>query len=157
MIIYRYRSNLNLNENSLNTKLFDQKQKIQSLTEKFIKMVKYLKRPSQTIEQGISSLFFESDNTKIIRFSEIAEDLFILIHSFSEENVCNYPRFVKFITLLVQNLFLVKRCLNAQFSEFYEELETNYKNLERELETLLENQSAKTIKPKTKLVERLTL
>ena len=51
---------------------------------------------------------------------------------------------------------MVKKCLSAQFREFYGELEINYHNLESELEILLgETLSVKIQKPKKKLEERL--
>jgi len=58
--------------------------------------------------------------------------------------------------VLAQNTSLVKKCLNAQFSKFYEELEKNYNRLEGELEVLLEKEPTKPIRSKTQLEERLT-
>ena len=52
---------------------------------------------------------------------------------------------------------MVKKCLNAQFSDFYEELRINYHDLEEELEFLLEGvQNMKVKKPIKQLEERLT-
>jgi len=81
----------------------------------------------------------------------------MLLHYFSEVRLHNHPRFLKFIVVLAQNIFLVKKCLITQSSEFFEELELNYNGLERELEILLKNTpSVKIKKPKKQFEERLT-
>jgi hypothetical protein len=50
----------------------------------------------------------------------------------------------------------VKKCLYAQFSEFFEELEINYSNLEGELEELIETTPVEKEQSKKQLEERLT-
>jgi hypothetical protein len=50
----------------------------------------------------------------------------------------------------------VKKCLNAQFSEFFEELEINYNNLEEELVKLIEITPVKKQQSKKQLEERMT-
>ena len=157
VIRYRFRSSPNLAENYTNPKFFDQKQKIESLTHDFITMLKKLKNNTQTLEEGIQSLFFDNDKTQLKRLLAITETLSILIHSLSEESIQNHPRFLKFIVVLAKNICLVKKSLNAQSSEFFGELEINYHGLEEELEILLEKRpSADTNKPKKQLEERLT-
>lgn len=154
---YRFQSSSNVVENILKTKFFIQKQKIESLTNEFIILLKKLKTSAHTIEEGIQSLFFGNDKTRIYQLSGITEKLLILIHYFSEEDIHNNPRFLKFITLLAQNICLVKKCLNAQFSDFYEELGINYHDLEKELEFFLEGVPIMKIKkPIKQLEERLT-
>ena len=137
VVRYRFRSGTNLIENT-NTKFFIQKQKLMSLSDEFVKFLKKLKRPTQTIEEGIRSLFLGCDKAPIKNFLEITERLSIFLHYFSEENIHHYPRFLKFITVLAQEICSVKQCLNAQFSEFYMELEMNYYDLGEELEILIE-------------------
>ena len=81
----------------------------------------------------------------------------MLIHYFSEESIHNHPKFLKFIIILEQNICLVKKSLYAQFNEFYEELELNYHNLDREMEFLVEKMSdVKNRKSKKQLEEKLT-
>ena len=48
---------------------------------------------------------------------------------------------------------MTKKCLNAQFKEFYEELEINYHHLETELDTLLEQAPKGMIKKSKKSME----
>jgi len=109
-----------------------------SLSDEFIKSLKKLKKTTQTIEEGIRSLFLGNDITPIKNFSEITERLSMFLHYFSEENIHHHPRFLKFITVLAREICSVKQCLNAQFSEFYRELEMNYYDLGEEFEILLE-------------------
>jgi len=80
----------------------------------------------------------------------------VLLHSFSEESLHDQPKFLKFSVILAQHLCLVKKCLNAQFSEFFEELEINYNNLEEELEDLIQIAPVKKKQSKKQLEERLT-
>ena len=157
VIRYRFRSSTNLIENT-NTKFFIQKQKLESLSNEFIIILKNLKKPTQTIEEGIHSLFFDNDKTTIKNLSEITEKISILLHYFSEENIHYHPIFLKFITVLAQEIYSVKKCLNAEFSEFYEELEMNYYDLEGEMEILLQKvPNKKTKKAIKQLEERLSL
>jgi len=157
VIRYRFRPNPNLTENNTNSTVYTKKQEIESLTHKFIILLKKFKKNGLTLEQGIQSFFFDNCKTPLNKLSEITEKLFILLHYFSEESLHCHPKFLKFIVILAQNIFLVKKCLNSQFSEFYKELEINYSGLERELERLLENTPSVKIKiPKKQLEERLT-
>ena len=154
---YRYRSSLNLTENDINTKFISRKQETESLTHDFITLLKNLNKPTQTLEEGIRSLFFNNDKACFNKLSAITEKLSTLLHYFSEENIYDHPRFLKFIIVLARNICLVKKCLNAQFSEFYEELEINYGNLDEELEDLIEITPVKKQHIKKQLEERLTL
>ena len=81
----------------------------------------------------------------------------MLLHYFSEENIHDHPKFLRFNVILAQHLCLVKKCLNAQFSEYYGELEINYNNLEGELEDLIEITPIKKQHIKKQLEEKLTL
>ena len=156
VIRYRYRSNPHLAENYINTKFFSQKQEIETLTHEFITMLKKLKNSTQTLEEGIRSLFFNNSKEPLNKLSELTEKLSILIHYFSEESIHAHPKFLKFIVILVKNICLVKKCLYAQFSEFYGELEVNYDGLEGDLVSLLEKTpGAKIKKPIKQLEERL--
>ena len=156
VIRYRFRPSPNLAENDTNTKYFSRKQEIESLTREFIILLKRLKKNGQTLEQGIQSLFFDNNKTPLNKLSEISEKLCILLHYFSEVSIHDPPKFLKFNVILAQNICLVKKCLNAQFSEFFEELEINYNNLEGELEDLIETTLNKQKKSKKQLEERLT-
>jgi len=156
VIRYRFRSTPNLAENDTNTKFLSRKQEIESLTREFIILLKKLKKNGQTLEQGIQSLFFDNNKTPLNKLSEITEKLSMLLPYFSVESFYTHPKFLKFSVTLAQHLCLVKKCLNAQFSEFFEELEINYNNLEEELEDLIEVTPIKKQKLKKQLEERLT-
>jgi len=138
VIRYRFGPNLNPHENSTSFNFNSQKQKIETLTHEFITFLKIIKKNAQTLELGIRSLFFDNNKSQLKKLLEITEQLFSLIHYFSEQSLHCYPKFLKFIILLAQVTCLVKKCLFAQFSEFFEELEINYSNLEGELEDIIE-------------------
>ncbi|MBA7695495.1 MAG: hypothetical protein CEE42_09605 [Promethearchaeota archaeon Loki_b31] len=156
VIRYRFRISSNLAENFTNTKFISRKKEIESLTHDFITLLKRLKKPTQTLEEGIRSLFFNNDKACFNKLSAITEKLSMLLHYFSEESLHNHPKFLKFSVILVQHLCLMKKCLNAQFSEFFEELEINYNNLEEELEDLIEITPIKKKQSKKQFEERLT-
>jgi hypothetical protein len=156
VIRYRFRSNLFPAKNCANTKFFSQKQKIESLTLKYITMLNNLKKNTQTLEQGIRSLFFGNNKIQLKNISEITEKLFMLLHYFSEESLHDHPKFLKFNVTLAKNICLVKKCLCAQFSEFFEELEINYNSLEGELNILLDKTPVEKEQSKKQLEERLT-
>ena len=157
VIRYRFRPNPNLTENVINTKFYSRKQEIESLSREFIILLKSFKKNGQPLEQGVHSLFFDKNKTILNNLTEITEKLSMLLHYFSEESLHNHPRFLKFSVKLSQNICLVKKCLNARFSEFFEELEINYNSLDEELEFLLEmTPSVKNSKLKKQLEERLT-
>ena len=158
VIRYRFRSNLSSPENGITTKFFTQKQRIESLSYEFIVMLKRIKKNGETLEEGIRSLYLENKKSWINELSVIIEEVSYLIHYFSEENIHKNLKFLKYIILLAQNICLVKKCLNVQFSAFYEELELNYINLERDVASLVEKTpDVKNRKMKKQLGERLTL
>ena len=153
VIKVRFRSNANITNNYVNTNFYDHKQEVESLSYDFITILKGLKRSTETIEEGIQNLFFENNKTQLINLLELIEKLFKLIHIFAEEEMCSHPRFLKFIVILTKNVCMTKKCLNAQFKEFYEELEINYHHLETELDTLLEQAPKGMIKKSKKSME----
>ena len=157
VIRYRFRSTPNLAENDTNTKYYSRKQEIESLTREFIIVLKKLKKNGQTLEQGIQSLYFENNKLQISKLSVITEKLSMLLHYFSEESLHIHPKFLKINVMLAQSICLVKKCVFVQFSEFFEELEINYNNLEVELEDLIETTPIKKKQSKKQLEERLTL
>lgn len=119
-------------------------------------MLNNLKKNTQTLEQGIRSLFFGNNKIQLKNISEITEKLFMLLHYFSEESLHDHPKFLKFNVTLAKNICLVKKCLCAQFSEFFEELEINYNSLEGELNILLDKTPVEKEQSKKQLEERLT-
>jgi len=153
VIKVRFRSNANITNNYVNTNFYGHKQEVESLSYEFITILKGLKRSTETIEEGIQNLFFENNKTQLIKLLELVEKLFKLIHIFAEEEICSHPRFLKFIVILTKNVCMTKKCLNAQFKEFYEELEINYHHLETELDTLLEQAPKGMIKKSKKSME----
>ena len=157
VIRYRFRPSPSLAEKDINTISYTQKQEIESLTRDFMSLLRKIKKNGLSFEQGIQSLFFDNCKSPLNKLSENIKKLSMLLHYFSEGSLHNHPTFLKFIVVLAQNIFLVKKCLNAQFSEFYRELEINYKGLEGELELILENTPSVKIKiPKKQLEERIT-
>ena len=157
VIRYRFRPSPSLAEKDITIIYYTQKQEIESLTRDFISLLRKTKKNGLSLEQGIHSLFFDNCKSPLNILSEITKKLSMLLHYFSEVSLHDHPRFLKFIVVLAQNIFLVKKCLNAQFSEFYGELEINYNGLEGELELLLENTPSVKIKiPKKQLEERIT-
>ena len=157
VIRYRFRSNLDSLGTNTTTKNYPQKQKIESLIYDFTSLLNQIKKKEYPIEEAIRNLYYEKNFSHIKRLSIITERLFDLIHSFSEKNIYDQPRFLKLIFNLVQNLCSVKNCLNAQLREFYEELRKSYSNLETELEIMLEKTPEFRIsEPRKKLEERLT-
>ena len=150
----RFRSSPSLVENYANTKFFSQKQIIESLTHEFLTILKKVKKSAQTLEQGIRSLFFGNNKAPIYKLTEITEKLFKLLHYFSEESLHNHPKFLKFNVVLAKNICFVKKCLYAQFSEFFKELEINYSNLEGDLQELIGKTPIE--KSEKQLEERLT-
>ena len=156
VIRYRFRPSLSLAENDTNNTFFSRKQEIESLTCEFIKLLKKFRKNGQTLEQRIRSLIFNNKIEHSIELSEITEKLSLLLHYFSEESLHDQPKFLKFIVILAQHLCLAKKCLNAQFSEFFEELEINYNNLEEELEDLIQITPVKKKQSGKQLEEGLT-
>jgi len=156
VIRYRFRSNPFPAKNCANTKFFSQKQKIESFTYEYITKLKKLKKNTQTLEQGIQSLFFGNKIRQLKNLFEITEKLFILLHYFSEESLYNHPKLLKFNVTLAKNICLVKKCLYAKSSEFFEELEINYSNLEEELEDLIGTTPVEKEQSKKQLEMRLT-
>lgn len=135
VIKFRYHSTLSPTVNHTNPTYLTLKQKIETLTLEFIKLLKKIKESAQTLEQGILNLFL-NNTTLLKKLSKITDLLFILIHKFSEDRPHRQPNYLKFVIKLINYLCLVKKCLYTQFSEFFEELSTNYKNLEEELTQL---------------------
>ena len=157
VIRYRFRPSPNHAKNNTNTTFFTKKQEIELLAHKFIILLKKIKKQGHPLEEGIQALYYDNNKTPLNNLSEIIEKLSILLHYFSEVSLHFHPGFLKFSVKLAQHLCLVKKCLNAQFSEFFEELEINYKGLESDLDILLEKIPSGKIKPpKRQLEERLT-
>jgi hypothetical protein len=134
----RFQPRSNITYNYADTKFLVQKQKIEILTNEFVLFLKNLKNKHQNIEEGIRFLLFENDKTQYHKLLETIEKLSDLIHLFSEQKINNHPRLLKFIVVLAENICNVKKFLNVQFKEFYDELRINYYALEIELESLLE-------------------
>ncbi len=138
-IKYRFRSNEKSLINQTNTKFLNRKQKFEPLALKFIILLRSIKETARTLEEGIQSLFIHTEKSRLKKLEEITDQIFIQIHYFSEENLHNHPLFLKILVKLTQEACLVKKCINAQFSKFFEELGKNYCNLEKELEILIPN------------------
>ncbi|TFG16442.1 MAG: hypothetical protein EU531_06420 [Promethearchaeota archaeon] len=156
VIRYRFRSESNFNTLELTTNFLTQKQKFESLSNEFITLIKNFKNQGQSLDEMVRFLYYENKASQINVLSTIMDKLFSFIHYFSEENIHNHPEFLRFIIILAQNICLIKKCLYSQFSEFYEELEINYRALEVELDGLLEKISdLKFKKPIKRLEEKL--
>lgn len=153
VIRYRFRSNLISLETKTATKYFTQKQKFESLIYEFLNLLNEFKKQGYSVEEAIRNLYYENNASQINQLSTITESLSNLIHFFSEKNIYEKPRLLKLIFALIQNIFLVKKSLYTQFTEFYEELRKNYSNLETELESILEKTSESKISRPEKQLE----
>lgn len=142
--VIRYRFQTNVlpnhfpnNNHTINT-LHSKKQEIESISHNFISLLKSIKKNDTTLEQDIYYLHFDKNTTRLNRISTITEQISNLIHSLSEQGIHNHPKFLKFIVTLAKNVCFMKKCLKTEFYMFYDELEMNYQNLNRELAELLE-------------------
>lgn len=160
VIQYRFQvtapSNHDLKSNCAISKFYTQKREIESLSQEFISLLNNIKRDDTSLEQEIYNLHFKKNLKKLQNLSYVTEKIFTLIHVFSEDNIHDHPKFLKFIVVLTQHLCFVRKCLNVECYPFYEELEINYRNLEKELEYLLGDVlNVKNTSSKQKREERL--
>jgi hypothetical protein len=130
----RFQSASNPTKNGRNTVFYTRKQEFESLSQVFIKELRESSIDGQTLEEGIEALYLMGDKSRKLLL--LSEKVFTQIHQFSEVDVYDHPKFFKFMVTLVRYASMVKKCLNMQFTNFYEELELNYANLEKELEDL---------------------
>ena len=136
-IKYRFQSNNKTSINQTNTKFLNLKQKFESLALKFINFLRSIKETARTLEEGIQSLFFHPEKSRLKMLEEITDQIFVQIHNFSEENLHDHPVFLRLLVKLTQEACLVKKCIITQSSKFFEELGKNYFNLEKELNILI--------------------
>lgn len=136
-IKYRFQSNENTSINQTNTKFLNLKQKFESLALKFIILLRSIKETARTLEEGIQSLFFHPEKSRLKMLEVITDQIFVQIHYFSEENLHDHPVFLRLLVKLTQEACLVKKCIITQSSKFFEELGKNYFNLEKELNILI--------------------
>ena len=156
VIRIRFQSASNATKNSRKTVFYTRKQEFESLSQDFIKELRESSIDGQTLEEGIEALYLMDDKSRKLLL--LSEKVFTQIHQFSEEDVYDHPKFLKFMVKLVRYASMVKKCLNMQFTKFYEELELNYANLEKELEGLFgEVSNVKNKNSTKKREERLTL
>ena len=134
---YRFRSNENITIKHTVTTFFTAKQKFESLALKFITLLRRIKEKTGTLEEGIQSLYFQTEKSQLKQLEEITGQIFIQIHYFSEENLHDHPLFLKLLIKIVQEGCIAKKYIDIQFSKFYEELGANYLNLEKELDILI--------------------
>lgn len=137
VIRVRFQSEHNFSENVVNVTFYSRKGEIEILSHNLINLLKRIKKEYQTLEEGIQSLYFEKNQLFTSKILDTVENISLLIHHFSEESIYHYPKFLKFIISLSKSICLIKKCLYWQFSDFYNELEINYDNLEREIESIL--------------------
>ncbi|MHA1625677.1 MAG: hypothetical protein ACTSWH_11165 [Promethearchaeota archaeon] len=161
VIQFRFRSNVpsnhDPNKSCSNNTFYTQKQKIESLSHEFISLLKSIKRDDSTLEQEIYYLHFDKNPIRLNKLSNVTEKISSLIHSFSEGSIHDHPKFLKFIVILSKNIIFVKKCLNAEFYAFYDELEINYGNLGKELRDLIGEVSGMKNASSTKLREERLL
>ncbi|MHA2282237.1 MAG: hypothetical protein ACXAC5_15450 [Promethearchaeota archaeon] len=122
-----------------NLKFSENKRNFETLTLRFIKILKYLKKHKENLEDiRYFNLYRINYPNKIFKSSLkeleiIVEKLFIKIHYFSEKQIHENPKFLKLIVKVAQEVCSILKLFVTQFSEFYKELEINYHNLEKEL------------------------
>ncbi|TFG23055.1 MAG: hypothetical protein EU533_03590 [Promethearchaeota archaeon] len=139
IIRLRFRTSVKSSADNPNTPFYNQKQEIEALTNDFINLLKQIKEGNVSLEEALHSLVFECTKKQLNYLLEVTGNLSRFLHQFSENSLHIYPKFLKFIIVLAKNISFVKKCLYVKFSEFYEELETNYDGLGKELESILEN------------------
>ena len=136
---YRFRSNEKFTIKNINTNFLTAKHKFESLALKYITLLRRIKEDAGTLEEGIQSLYFKAEKSRLKQLKEITGQIFIQIHYFSEESLHEHPLFLKLLIKFVQEGCMAKKYIDKQFSKFYEELNMNYFNLEKELDILIPN------------------
>jgi len=140
VIQYKFRayvpSDNSSNTNCTNNQFYTQKREIELLSQEFISLLSNIKRDDTTLEQKIYYLHFDRNLMHLKKLSSVTDKIWNIIHSISEQGIRDHPKFLKFIVLLARYGCFVKKCLNAEFYPFYEELEINYCNLEKKLNVL---------------------
>ena len=143
-IRYKFHSNYSLSTNKRDNRFFETKKGFEKSASKFIKLLKSIKGIKGTVEEGIKFLIDQaaiiSDKTITARIKEIEDitnQLFVKIQYFSEQELHERPKFLRLVVKFVQEVCVVKKILNVHLFEFYEELEKNYFNLDKELSVLI--------------------
>jgi len=141
----------NASTKTLNSKFLENKKEFELKGFQLIKIINNIKDLTGVLEEGIIILQNDAlDNYKItkaylIELKKVINELFIKIHFFSEQDIHQFPRFLIVIIKIANEVCKVQKYLNKEFSEFYQELEENYSNLERELNVMLPKESVKNV------------
>ncbi len=141
VIYHRLRSNEINNDSKGIVKFQAKKYKFESLALSYIKLLNKLKDNGITAKRFQYLLYFRNNvNSSLLKdLVNLTNQLFILIHYFSEENMLLRPAFFKVIMKIAQEACKTRMYLNRQQFEFYEELCGDYKSIENEIEMLNPN------------------
>jgi hypothetical protein len=150
-IRYFYSTTSNTSKKALNSKFFENKRDFELNGLQLIKNINNIKDLTGVLEEGIqimqNNALSNNKNTRayLIELKKIINSLFIKIHFFSEQDIHQFPRFLMIILRIANETCKVQKCLNREFSEFYQELEENYFNLEKELTVMISRENAKLV------------
>ena len=156
VIKHRFCSPFTLPVNRDHSTFLRQKQELHDTAFKFIHILKDIKKNAQSLEQEIQVLAMRFDSTSLKQLIESSNKVFLLIHSFSEQDLHDHPELLHFIVKLAREASVVKKCLDFPLNEFYAELELNYEGLDYELEDLVpEKYSREKLNRKEAIKERV--
>lgn len=145
-IRYFYSTTNNTSTKTLDSKFFENKKEFELKGLQLIKNINKIKNLTGILEEGIqiiqSNALGNNKNTRayLIELKKIIEELFIKIHFFSEQDIHKFPRFFMVIIRIAKEVYNVQKYLNREFSEFYQELEENYSDLEKELTVMMQRE-----------------
>jgi len=111
---------------------------------KFKDILKKIDRKSKSIEVVLKNLvnsviITEDKRNKhlLSNLKDVTEQFFTVLHNLSETEIFLHPNRLKSIVKLTQEACIVNKIINSWSSKFYEELEQNYLQLDRELTILI--------------------
>lgn len=117
------------------------KNKLYDVASEFIHILKEIKKEANSITQGIKYCKMNPNCTSLRHLIEVMKKLYILIHKYSEQELCDYPYLLKLVVSLAREVCSVKKCLDLDIKEFLLELELGYEGLEAEMEGMLSKQT----------------
>jgi len=141
-IQYRFRPKKIVSYYKVDNKYKDTEASLKNLALKFIKLLSQIKGNGVSYEAELERIVvnpaeYKKNIIQITDLKSITQKLFTTIHSLSEQEIHFYPRFLKFITNLTQEMCTVLKKLTFWASGFYEELRLNYLQLDDELTLLI--------------------
>lgn len=131
-----------LNHTNLPDKKFqDNKLRFESIALEYLKLLNNLKKRNVIGDEFQSLLKFRNQNNSSLlkRLAYLTNQIFDLIHYFSEDNEYLTNSFFKMILKIAQEVCKIQMYIKFHQIEFYRELIENYKTLEMALTTSTQN------------------